>query len=162
MSEFQPAGEQLLKDEGSAVVPDDHGRGASKFGITLATAVETEPNWTSDTIETLTEQAAMEYYKSWWERYHIGLIDNQAVAAKVFNLGFNVGPGTAIRFLQDAVGAHPDGNLGPKTAAAVNAQNPEEVLAKLRDAGKIHYEAVASANPELASNLPGWLARLDA
>lgn len=47
----------------------------------------------------------------------------------VFDAAVNSGPGRAIKWLQGAVGAEPDGALGPKTLAAVRAQIPS-VLAK--------------------------------
>src|SRR5215472_14605342 len=100
MASFVLFQEILLDHEGGAYVADDHGRGPSKWGITLQTAQGCEPGWTADTIQNLTrDQAAAFYEAHFWNRYNIGLLDSQEVANKVCDLAVNAGPGTAIKFL---------------------------------------------------------------
>jgi lysozyme family protein len=111
MATFAQFEDILLDHEGNTYVADDHGRGPSKWGITLRTAQECEPGWTADTIQNLTrDQAAAFYEVHFWNRYNIGLLESQEVAGKVCDLAVNVGPGTAIQLLQRAVGTHPDGS----------------------------------------------------
>jgi lysozyme family protein len=43
----------------------------------------------------------------------------------------NSGVGTAIKWLQQSVGATPDGVLGPKTLAALHEVNPDGLLRKM-------------------------------
>jgi len=163
MATFDLFKDILLRHEGCAYVADDHGRGPSKWRITLQTARESEPSWTADTILNLSaDQAAAFYQVHFWDRYHIGLLNSQDVANKVCDLAVNVGPGTAIKFLQRAVGTKDDGVLGPATAAAANAVDPDMLLAQIKEAGEHYYRDVAAAHPEWADNLNGWLARLSA
>lgn len=49
----------------------------------------------------------------------------------VFDAAYHSGVGTAVRWLQQAVGATPDGVLGPKTLAAVHELNPDGVLRRM-------------------------------
>jgi lysozyme family protein len=49
----------------------------------------------------------------------------------VFDAGVNSGPATAIRWLQQAVGATPDGVLGPKTLAAIHELNHDATLRRM-------------------------------
>ena len=152
----------LLDHEGGAYVADDHGRGPSKWGITLQTAQECEPSWTADTIQNLTRAQAAAFYDAHvWKRHQIGLINSQEVANKVCDLAVNVGPATAIKFLQLAVGTPADGILGQATARAANAMEPRAVLARIRQSGSRYYQEVAQVHPEWAPDLPGWLARLN-
>jgi lysozyme family protein len=162
MASFDQFQDILLGHEGGVYISDDHGRGPSKWGITLQTAQECEPDWTAETIQALTrDQAAAFYQAHFWDRYRFGLLDSQTVANKVCDLGVNVGPGTAIKFLQTAVGAQPDGVMGPATAAAANAMDSDAVLAGVRAAGANHYQQIVQVHPEWAADLPGWMARLN-
>jgi lysozyme family protein len=162
MSQFAAAIGGLLKNEGSALVSNDHGRGASKYGITLATYRELHPAATDDDIARLgPEQATAFYRTAFWERYHLGLLEDQEVANKVLDLGVNMGGGTAVRLLQRAIGVSPaDGVLGPKTAAAVNKRQPAIVMQGLRTAGAQYYQELVQRRPDYKPCLPGWLARL--
>lgn len=175
---FDIAIKQLLEDEGEKIIVDDHGRGASKYGITLKTAQETHPDWTPETITSLTPQMASDWYRVYyWMRYHFDRIENPELASKVFNFGVNVGAGTSIRLLQRLIGfSEPtsghtpstpeldiiDGILGPATAAKVNASDASELLEKFKEGAADYHKKVAEDNPELAGNLEGWLRRDEA
>lgn len=161
---FDSAIKQLLADEGDKVIPADHGRGASKYGITLKTAQETYPSWTTEDITSLTSEQASDWYRvNYWFRYHFDRIEDPALASKVFNIGVNIGAGTAIRLLQNVTGGLTvDGVLGPATAAKVNASNATELLEKFKQGAAEYHKKVAEDNPELAANLTGWLRRDEA
>jgi lysozyme family protein len=161
VSRFDLAIGPLLKNEGSAYVPEDHGRGASRWGVTLKSYRELCPSaQTADIHELGREQAIAFYQRMFWDRYNLALIEEQAVANKVLDLAVNCGPGTAIRILQRAIGAPVDGVLGPKTAAAANQRTPELVLQGIRTAGAQYYQELVDRRPEWKNCLPGWLARL--
>jgi lysozyme family protein len=163
MSDFDLAIAATLKSEGGGYVADDHGRGPSRWGVTLATAHEFHPNWKAEDIESLTLNQAKEFYRgAFWNKYLIGAIQNQAVAAKVLDLTINMGPATAFRLLQGCVHVAVDGVLGQITLQAVNTADPEVLLADLRARAAGYYTELAEHRPELAHNLSGWLARLEA
>jgi len=161
MSTFESAITPLLAHEGSTLVPEDNGRGPSKYGVTLKSAREFYPHWTAADIARLDPAGAAEFYRvAFWRRYGVGLIESQGVADKVLDLAVNIGGGTAVRLLQSAVGVKQDGLIGPKTARAVNATDPWRTLATLRVLAERHYRDLVARNPKLAPCLPGWLARL--
>ena len=70
------------------------------------------------------------YRKSYWDAVQAESLP-PLIRYAVFDAGVNSGPGTAIKWLQEAVGATPDGALGPKTLAAINELNPEGILRRM-------------------------------
>lgn len=173
MSDPQPAISELLDDEGGAYTPDDHGRGPCRWGINLQSAREFFPHATAQDIETLTrERAAAWYQRCRWERYRIGLLEDQAVATKVFNMLVNLGAGGwvseqgqrvlkdgALTLLQKTLDLPADGILGPATAKAANAADRAALLARYRAVLVQHYEDILKAHPEWENDRAGWLAR---
>ena len=162
MAEFRRAIDQLLDHEGERLIVNDKGRGASKWGVTLATARELHPAWTAADIAALDRAGAAKFYRTWfWDRYKLGRIEDQGVANKLFDLGANLGRGTAIKLLQRAAGVRADGSIGPETLGAVNSQDPAALLSRIRCLAEARYRKLAIEQPErFAECLEGWLARL--
>lgn len=99
------------------------------------------------------------YQKEFWNKWFDALASTD-VAARVFDTAVNMGPGTAVKFLQQAVNSfhagNPlavDGGWGPATVAAANAVNPQTLLAAYHNIRCDHYRAIGGPN------LAGWLAR---
>jgi len=165
---FPAAAAVLLNDEGSRYVPEDHGRGPSKYGITFRTAQAVGFFTDPSQIAGLTYDQASHFYQVYfWFPAGIYRIDNATLATKLLDLSANEGAATTIRFLQQAVDAlaerptlDVDGELGPETAEAVNALNAGSVLDALRERAAEHYRAIVARDPSEAPNLSGWLARL--
>jgi lysozyme family protein len=111
-------------------------------------------------IRAMTEAQAAAIYKSqWWDRYRYGDIHDQAVATKVFDLSVNMGPVRAHSLLQQALRSADkpvpvDGEMGPKTIAAVNAAEPRILLAALRSEAGGFYRKL-----DKRAFLAGWLRR---
>jgi lysozyme family protein len=87
------------------------------------------------------------------------------VLAKVFDTGVNMGVGTAVRLLQQALNHAPigaalalDGALGPKTQAAAKAAPEDRVLENYRQAQSSRYLSLAE-KPSQRKFLAGWLRR---
>lgn len=74
----------------------------------------------------------------------------------VFDFAVNAGPGRSIKTLQTAVGATPDGIIGPKTLAAVRAIDPHELIEKFSVAKTEFYESL----PTFPTFGRGWLNRV--
>jgi lysozyme family protein len=55
-----------------------------------------------------------------------------------------------------------DGNIGPKTLAAMNAMDPQTFHGLLCQFSAWHYRHIAANNPAQAVNLAGWLKRASA
>lgn len=166
-SNFLPAVNHLLKDESGTLIPDDNGRGPSKWGITWETAKELGFLTDQGQIKTLTRDDAVAFYKKYfWDAMNLSLIDNLALASRLFNLGVNIGSVVVVHWLQRSINVHgvvvkDDGVLGPKTAAAANAEDSAVLLAEVKTRAEVHYRYLVVLNPKkYAADLPGWLNRL--
>lgn len=73
----------------------------------------------------------------------------------------NHGIGQAAKFLQRAVGAVADGIIGPKTLAAVEAANQEDIIDSIVKQRRQFYEAIVQRNPSQVVFLKGWKLRID-
>ena len=129
---FDEALEHLLKHEGGWVNhPSDPG-GETNMGVTKRVWEE----WLGHpvkTMKTLTpKDVAPLYKKKYWDRIKGDDLPS-GVAYCVFDAGVNSGTGRAAKWLQEAVGAVPDGAIGPKTFDAILDANPEDVIIKMCD-----------------------------
>ena len=81
------------------------------------------------------------------------------VAFVVADAAVNQGPARAARFLQRAVGAAPDGVVGPRTLAATRwawAEDPRRVIRDIAARRAVHYSGLA----HFATFGLGWSRRL--
>ena len=165
----------LLQREGGYVDhPDDRG-GPTNFGITLAVA--RSAGW-AGAMRDLPRDFALAIYRS---RYWTGPgFDSVAafapgVAAELFDTGVNMGPGTAIAFLQRSLNAlnrqgrdwpdmAVDRSIGPATLAALRrllalrGSSGEAVLLRALNALQgARYIELAEGRAANESFLYGWL-----
>jgi lysozyme family protein len=123
---------------------------------------------TVEDVKELTRAGAINLYRLYfWSPMRLAEITDQTLAAKVFDLGVNQGPGTSAELLQQAAndntggeGLKVDGKIGSLTIVCANECDPVKLLAALRVHAAAHYRKIAAENPELAPNLKGWLIRL--
>ena len=173
MADFDPAVQLTLRHEGGFFHNPVTGE-VVNYGITLRFVRDSGYSASADEafIQNLTVLEAQEIYRKYfWDRYNIGAIASQDLANKVFDLTVNMGPGGkaadgGLTLLQRAVNdaggnCAVDGQLGPKSIGQINALDPAKLLAAYRQRAGTRYRTIASANPALAGNLTGWLARLD-
>lgn len=92
----------------------------------------------------------------------IGEMTSQVVATKLLSLGLNIGVTIVSRWLQEAVGSNPDGNIGPATLAALSKADSQKVLATLKQQAIEFYQQLAKDNPADEQYLEGWLNRANA
>ena len=155
-----------VKNEGAFTInPDDDGnwtggkKGAgelkgSNFGISAK-------SYPSVDIKGLTlDQAVQIYKRDFWDKGNFGLLFDQAIAAKCFDTGVNVGLSLPIRWLQDVVGVPIDGLLGQQTANAVNAENQAYLLTQLRKRQALHYADIVVNDRSKLEFLKGWMVRV--
>jgi lysozyme family protein len=88
-------------------------------------------------------------------------IESNEVAKRVYDASVNMGKGTAVKLLQEAVGCPVDGLWGPKTIAAVNAEG-DALVGAFKQVRSSHYVVIAQNNPEDEKYLDAWLARANA
>jgi lysozyme family protein len=171
MADFQPAVSQTLQSEGGFFHNPVTGE-IVNHGVTLSFASQCGLCATTDEafIQNLTQEQAIDIYKKqFWDAHNLGLINDQNVANKAFDLTVNMGPGDAnhegaLTLLQRAVGdcggkCDIDGQIGPRSIACINAADPVRLLTAYRARAKARYEQIAQ-DPKHAGDLVGWLARL--
>ena len=147
----------VLKHEGGwADHPRDPG-GATMKGVTLATYSD----WlgrqaTKDELRAISDEHLRTIYKArFWDAVGGDELPS-GVDYVVFDMAVNSGPGRAARMLQAAVGATPDGSIGPKTLAAVQAQDPAALIAAFQRSRQNFLEAL----PTFDAFGKGWTRRV--
>ena len=131
MSErFQRALPKILVHEGGFVNhPDDPG-GATNKGITQ----RTYNNWLRSqgteqrSVRQITDEEVHAIYREgYWDSVQADKLP-PGVAYCVFDAAVNSGPGRAVRWLQECIGAKVDGVVGPETIGASNDANAVETV----------------------------------
>ena len=158
-SNWQKAFEQMLASEGGFVNhPSDPG-GMTNLGVTKATW----ENWVgreSDEKEMrgLTpEKVEPLYKKKFWDACRCDELPS-GIDYLVFDFAVNAGCGRSAKVLQTAVGATPDGGIGPMTLAAVNAVPEAELIEKFSQAKEDFYRSLNT----FETFGKGWLNRVAA
>ena len=155
--------------------PADRG-GPTRFGITEAVA--RAHGYFGARARFPRVEAEAIYKRLYWRRPRFDEVASRAprVAAELFDTGANMGPGVAATFLQRALTALnrngsdycnlvPDGRIGPRTLAALDAflavrgSSAETVLLRAPEAlqGE-RYVRLAKKRPANEAFLYGWLA----
>jgi lysozyme family protein len=149
MADFSLAIGYVLANEGGLEINGADPGGTTNFGLAQADNPGVD-------IATLTQaQAEAIYQQKYWI---FSGITNQQVATKVFDAWVN-SEAHAINALQRSVGVTVDGVYGPATETAVNAANPETLLAEF--CAQLAYNAALTAvsNSSQVQFLLGWLRR---
>lgn len=100
------------------------------------------------------------YELNFWNSW-IAQLQSDELAKRVFDAGVNMGKDTAVKLLQQALGAAVvrDGAWGPITLQAANSANPDELVGAFKRARIGYYEVIAARNPDDAKYLDGWRVR---
>lgn len=153
----------VIKREGGFVnSANDHG-GATKYGITAGTL----SNWRHlpvmvEDVERLTESEAADIYQELYiNRPRLNLIKDDGLRAVVFDTGVNNGTATAIRILQQSVGAKPDGILSAVTLGAVAAFPSKDMIARFLNGRQAYDNNIVARNPSQEVFAAGWKNRID-
>lgn len=146
---FDEAFKHLLKHEGGFT---SDSRDPGNAGGTSTNLGVTQMVWESwigrksneKEMRALTpEKVAPLYKKKYWDIVKGDDLPS-GVDYCVFDAAVNSGPGRAAKWLQEAVGAFPDGAIGPKTLAAVNAMNPIDVINAMCDTRQSFLEELVT------------------
>lgn len=144
---FQKIIPWVLSDEGGYTNdPDDPG-GPTKFGITLYDYKKWtgNPHAAAEDVKDMPESMAHAIYrKYYWDSQQCDKMPT-GVDYFLFDSGLLHGIGASKRWLQLAVGAKQDGDIGPKTLEAVSKADPSKVL--------VEMEAVRR---RYCKSRPGW------
>lgn len=154
------------KKRGFADDPDDRG-GATMVGVTIGT-YRSYCKYKGKKVPSVTDLKNISY-KEWrdiihtmfWSKWKADLIEDQNVANMIVDWVWASGQGIGIKRVQKILGVTADGIVGPKTIAAVNAQNPKELFKKVYDGRAAHFNAIVKANPSQKKWLKGWMNRIN-
>jgi lysozyme family protein len=176
MAEFERAIPGVLQHEGGYVNDAADPGGATKYGISLRYLqglaldigdLNKDGAIDGVDIKGMTLHEAMTIYRrDWWDKYQYGLIVDQQVATKVFDMAVNMGGGQAHKLLQRTCNQifgqevlKVDGIIGIKTITKINQLPPNALLAGLREQMANFYRSLVQQKPALAKFLRGWLNR---
>jgi lysozyme family protein len=126
---FETALKAILHHEGGFVNhPKDPG-GMTNLGVTKKVWEEWVGHQVDErTMRGLTPELVGPMYKAkYWDKIKGDDLPT-GVDYIVFDAAVNSGPGRAAKWLQACVGVEPDGGIGPKTLAAVNAFDANQLI----------------------------------
>lgn len=125
MSIFKEFWARIVKHEGGYVNnPKDPG-GETNWGITKRVAVAHGYTGSMRNLPLATAEAIAE--KSYWNAVQGDKLP-PAVAWQLVDAAYNHGNRQAVKFLQRAIGASDDGIIGPRTLAAVEAMEQNDII----------------------------------
>jgi lysozyme family protein len=165
---------KLLKHEGGFVDdPLDPG-GATNKGVTIGTFrgcareyLGIEP--TLDNLKALSDAQAAKIYKPlYWDKVRGDEIALQELADIVFDFQVNAGARAAelLQRVLNELGAQPplevDGDIGPRTMAALASADPRAVYRRYKQGHIRYYRDLVARRPPLGKFLKGWLKRVSA
>lgn len=161
MADFAPAFEAMIRNEGGYVlhdVPGDRG-GQTYAGI----ARKMNPQWPGwaliDRGQEVPAAMVREYYKAnYWEPIKGDRITSQVIAQTIFDFHVNAGS-VARKLAQLVVGATPDGVIGDKTLAALNAYDEAKFVMAYALVKIARYRDIVTRDRTQMKFLLGWINR---
>lgn len=167
--------EAILQREGSTFTdrPDDRG-GPTCCGITLETyaAFRAPATTTVDDLKALDPLTARKVYQHVYiDMPGFSQIAHPALEALMVDAGVQHGTEDACKMIQRAVGAVPDGHLGPVSLAAINSHDARSLYVLVCGARIRLYGSLVTHDPKLllakragfelqADNAFGWANRI--
>ena len=152
----------ILSWEGGFVNdPDDRG-GATNKGVTIATfrSVFGNHKTVADLKAMTDDQWLLVFKKYYWDRWKADQIADQSVANILVGWVWGSGkPG--ITLVQKILKVTPDGLVGPKTLAAVNAYDPKKLFELVWKRREKYFNDIVAARPANKKFLKGWMRRLN-
>ena len=145
--------------------PYDKG-GATNMGVTIGTwrqqgyDKDGDGDIDVDDLRLITEEDAKNIFKKhYWNRWQASKIKDQSIANMLVDWTWCSG-GYGIKIPQRMLGVKMDGIVGPKTLAALDAQDPKAFFARLKSEREAYLRRICIATPSNKKNLKGWLSRL--
>lgn len=126
---FESALKAILHHEGGYVNHKLDPGGMTNLGVTKRVWEEWVGHEVDEkTMRNLTPEIVGPMYKAkYWDKIKGDDLPT-GVDYVVFDAAVNSGPGRAAKWLQACVGVEPDGGIGPKTLAAVNAFDANQLI----------------------------------
>ncbi len=156
----------FVNEGGFSDHPADRGGATSQYGIIREELARWRRHAVSkDDVRNMTGEEAKAIYDAWyWRPLGCHLINSQAVATCVFDIGVVRGIGVPPKYMQSICNAHGfelavDGHVGPKTIAAVNALPPAMFVRDFAAKARNGFLAIVAGRPSQAVFIRGWLRR---
>lgn len=162
MIRFNECLRRVLKHEGGYVNDPLDSGGRTNLGVTQRVWEEFVGHPVSEAdMRALTPEKVGKLYKQrYWDRVQADKLP-KGVDYVVFDFAVNAGVGRAVKMLQSAVGSNPDGVIGPRTLASVNAMGAKELVNKYSDERIDFYNGIVARRPDQARFIRGWLNRTE-
>ena len=146
----------VLKSEGGWVNnPADPG-GETNLGVTKKVWEE----WVGHEVKTMKGLTPADVAPMYQAKYWMACYANQlplGVDYMAFDAAVNMGPGRAVKLLQEAMGCVPDGVIGPRTMQLIAQKDPQDVVNAYSNRKTSFYESL----PTFATFGKGWLKRVE-
>lgn len=165
MADFGPAFERMIRDEGGYKLHTVEG---DRGGMTYAgIARKMNPDWAGwryvDDGVTPPSELVREFYRTGYWLPIRGDELPQAVADTIFNFAVNSSapgrPAVAVKLAQLVVGVTPDGVLGTRSVAALNACDTEKFQMAYALAKIARYRDIVTRDRTQLKFLLGWINR---
>ena len=162
MAQFEPAFEIMMANEGGYKLTNNpHDRGGQTYaGISR----KFWPSWQGwafvDRGEIPPTQLVRAFYKTnFWDVVRGDTITDNRIASSIFNFAVNTGVKVAVKLAQIVVGVTPDGSLGEKTLAALNASPASTFIPNYTLAKIARYRDIVKRDRTQIKFLLGWINR---
>ena len=158
-SNFDKALALVLKSEGGWTGPNglngDPG-GETNLGVTKAVWEE----WVGHDVKTMKDLTPADVAPMYKAKYWMACYAPQlktGVDYCLFDAAVNMGPGRAVKLLQEAIQCVPDGTIGPRTMQLLDQKKPEDIIEAFSQRKISFYESL--------KNFPvfgkGWINRVN-
>lgn len=145
----------LIREGGSKETHDPSDRGGrTRYGISERNHPDA---WADDQV---TEEEARAIYETKYVRSPgFDKVSDPRLQALLIDFGVNSGPALAISKLQEILRVKVDGILGPKTLAAIQAEEPRRLANQLSLARIKMIGRIVKRDPSQLRFINGWLDR---
>ena len=158
----------VLKYEGGFTDnPNDRG-GRTNMGVTqgfLDTYKERAGVSVGD-VRHLKEEDVIELYRTEWNIYGFGKLDNSNVVKLVYDFAVNSGPQVAIKYLQRILNSKGknlavDGYIGENTNRAANSVDEKWLVREIQKSRAEHCDRIVDQDPKQREFIKGWFNRIN-
>jgi lysozyme family protein len=152
----------LIFEGGYVNNPNDAGKG-TKHGITqnIYNNYRQTKNLPINDVKNISDAEVYDIYlHMFWLPSQCNKMPDK-VATVTFDTSVNSGQGRAIMTLQEAVGAHVDGGIGPETLSKVSGFDPLKLANSFLDIRRQFYNRIVEKDPTQKVFLAGWLRRVN-